>query len=161
DSSKNAVKNISVTVSANTTYTLLSVNDQGCDGTVSGTVSISVDPLPTVTLTVPQTTICSNAAAITLTGSPSTGGTGVYSVDGVNMAGNSFDPAVYALGARSVKYTFTDGNGCTSSDTKTITIVTKPAVTVNFTPSNICTNASPVTLSGTPAGGTFSGTGVS
>ncbi|MCZ8284595.1 MAG: zinc-dependent metalloprotease, partial [Bacteroidia bacterium] len=61
-------------------------------------------------------------------------------------------------------YTVTgDLSGCSSQGSKTATVTVNPLPTVNMAlaANNVCVNVSTVGLTGTPAGGTFSGTGVS
>jgi hypothetical protein len=56
---------------------------------------------------------------------------------------------------------YTDANGCSANDARTANVHALPVVTA--APINsLCTTSSPITLSGgSPAGGTYSGTGVS
>ncbi len=51
--------------------------------------------------------------------------------------------------------------GCTSTNIDTVTVYPSPTINFTIAPSTICSDAAPITLSATPAGGTFSGTGVS
>jgi hypothetical protein len=64
------------------------------------------------------------------------------------------------VGDHVVTYTLTGGNGCSASDSKTLTVKAKPNPTLDgFSP--VCVNASPFTLTGgSPAGGTYSVDGV-
>ena len=55
---------------------------------------------------------------------------------------------------------YTDGNSCTNSATASITVNNLPVVNAGSY-SSVCVNASNVSLVGTPAGGAFSGIGVS
>jgi hypothetical protein len=133
------------------TYSFTDVN--GCTSTA--TQSITVQPLPTVSLTA-FTPVCVNASAFTLTGGTPAGGT--YS--GTGVSGGSFNPAVAGVGSHVITYSFTDANGCTNSATQSITV--NPLPTVTFTPTTpLCLDGASVTLSASPAGGVFSGTGVS
>jgi Zn-dependent metalloprotease len=53
-------------------------------------------------------------------------------------------------------------DGCESGSTAVVaTVNTKPVVTFNYAGPKLCTNGVPITLSANPAGGVFSGTGVS
>ena len=134
----------------NSTYTLTVTNvvDGGC--TDVDDVVVTVNPLPTVNAgTYPVS--CSDAADITLVGTPVGG---VFSGNGVS--GTAFDPSV---GTQTVTYDYTDGNGCSNSATSTITIVDPSSVSAG-TYSPVCIDAPDVVLAGNPAGGTFSGTGV-
>lgn len=120
----------------------------GCSG--SGTTTITVNPLPVVDAGV-YAAVCSNGSDVALVGTPS-GGT--YS--GTGVTGTSFDPA---SGTQTVTYTYTNANGCTNADVATITVNAVPVVSAGNYPA-VCADASPVSLAGTPVGGTFSGTGV-
>ncbi len=133
------------------TYTYTDGN--GCMNSVAK--DITVNPLPTVTLT-DFTPVCVDASPITLDGGSPAGG--IYSGPGVT--GNTFDPAAAGVGTHTITYTFTDGNGCVSSAAKDITVNQLPTVTLaDFTP--VCVDASLITLDGgSPAGGIYSGPGV-
>jgi hypothetical protein len=101
-----------------------------------------------------QGPFCSDAASITLTASPS-GGT--FSGDGVS--GTTFSPSVAGPGTHTITYTYTQ-SGCAKTATTDIVVNAKPTVTAgSYGP--YCSDAGAVTLGGTPAGGTWSGTGVS
>jgi hypothetical protein len=142
---------IPVTVSG--TYTVTTVSENGCSasGTGSAAVTFSNGPTPTIS---PVNSLCSNAGAITLVASPS-GGT----FTGTGVTGTQFNPATATVGSNVVNYSVTDGSGCTGSTS--VSIVVTAAPNVSITPVNdICNNATVVTLAATPAGGTFSGTGV-
>ena len=60
-----------------------------------------------------------------------------------------------------INYNYTDPNGCSAASSTTITVVADPTVTfANISTS--CVGSAPVTLStGSPAGGVYSGPGVS
>ncbi len=55
----------------------------------------------------------------------------------------------------------TDSNGCTTSDSINVTVNQNPTVSATATSTFVCTDDADVILSGTPAGGAFSGPGVS
>lgn len=82
----------------------------------SGTVNVTVNPLPTVTANMaPYLNIQSNQ--VPLIGNPS-GGT----FSGTGVSGAYFYPATAGLGIKKVTYSYTDGNGC-SNLTNTSTLV--------------------------------------
>ncbi|TND08983.1 MAG: hypothetical protein FD123_1837 [Bacteroidetes bacterium] len=54
----------------------------------------------------------------------------------------------------------TSADGCTDSDTVNVTINTPPTVSASAASTTVCQDDANVTLTGTPAGGTFSGPGV-
>lgn len=123
----------------------------GC--TNSCTTSITVHPLPVVACG-SYGPICINGASINLVGNP-VGGTW----SGPGVAGSAFDPASAGAGDHTVTYAYTDGNGCQNTCTTTIHVDPLPVVVCDaFGP--FCVNASPIVLTATPAGGTWSGTGV-
>lgn len=133
------------------TYTLSS---GGCTG--SAAQSIAVNALPNVTLA-PFSNTCQNAAALTLSGGSPAGGT----FSGPGVTGNQFDPVVAGLGTHTITYGYTDGNNCSASATETITVNALPNPTFGAI-ANTCVNGTPITLTtGSPAGGTYSGPGVS
>ena len=111
-------------------FTVEITDSDGCAATSSTTVS--VDPLPTVTLG-SFSDICSNASAFPLTGGSPSGGT--YSGPGVS--GNEFDPAAANVGSNTITYTYTDGNGCSNSATQTITVLQSPDPSIWDYTSNI------------------------
>ena len=132
------------------TYTVTNVTDQLCSNVGTGSATVSVNPLPTITFA--DATACTGAP-YTLVAAPAGG-----NFSGTGVTGNQFDPAA---GTQTVTYTYTNGNGCTNSANAVITVNTTP--TVSWTaPSSACIYNPTFTLQGgTPAGGTYSGTGVS
>ncbi len=123
--------------------------------TVYDTVSITVDALPTVTLSAIND-VCLNAGLVTLTQGLPIGGT----YFGVGVASGSFDPVATGIGTQQIGYAFTNSNGC--SDTAYTTVNVVNGVTVSTTPvTGICELETPFTLTmGSPAGGVYSGVGV-
>ncbi|MBK7388835.1 MAG: T9SS type A sorting domain-containing protein [Bacteroidetes bacterium] len=119
-----------------TTYTYTYTNGNGCTNT-SAPATITVNPLPTVTAG--NVTGCTGTP-VSLSGSP---------------AGGTFSVAnPYSGPSTNYTYTYTNGNGCTNTSTPaTITVNPLPTVTAG----NVSGCAgTPVSLSGSPAGGTFS-----
>lgn len=80
-------------------------------------------------------TTCNTAAPIAMTGTP-VGGT--YS--GTGVSGNAFDPDGLVPGKYDVTYTATDGIGCVTSETETITILSSP----NPVSELVCEGSTPV-----------------
>jgi hypothetical protein len=146
--------NPSIPGAGSTTITYTYTDGNGCTNSTTG--SITVNPLPVVSLG-NQTAVCVSAPSFTLTGGLPPGGT--YSGPGVD-ASNVFDPGTAGVGTHTLTYTYKDGNNCTNSNTNTITVNALPPVTLpNF--SAYCVSASPIALSGgLPVGGTYSGPGV-
>lgn len=144
---------VSAAPTSTTIYTVTASNGSGC--TASQTLTITVNQLPTVTLSSPAT-VCDNSAPVTLTtGSPS-GGT--YS--GTGVSAGAFNPATAGIGTTTLTYSYTNVNNCTASATAPISVIAGPAVT-HAALNPICQGASLFTLTGgSPAGGVYSGTGV-
>jgi gliding motility-associated-like protein len=127
----------------------------GCTNT--GTVIMTVNALPVVTITSSSAPICVNASARALTATP-VGGT----FSGTGVSGSSFNPAAAGVGTHVITYSYTDaGTGCSNTATQTIIVQDIPTVTITSSNAPLCVSAGCRTLSGSPAGGTFSGTGVS
>src|SRR5690606_37531319 len=131
------------------TYNYTDAN--GC--AASATTTITVTALPVVGAG-PYAPVCLDAAALTLAGNPA-GGT----FSGPGVTGNSFDPATAGEGTHTITYNYTDANGCSASATTTITVNPLPVLDAGTYPP-VCVDAAAVTLVGSPAGGTFSGPGV-
>jgi hypothetical protein len=144
----------SITVSpiVNTTYTLTGTDANGCQG--QGQVSIVVNALPVVTTNADFAICLGSNASFTALGAAS------YSWD--NNAGTGSNVSVSPSVTTSYTVTGTDLNGCLGTDVITVTV--NPLPIVSITPSvldTLCSDGSdPITLTGTPSGGTFSGPGV-
>ncbi|MNJ84183.1 putative Ig domain protein [compost metagenome] len=118
----------------------------------SSNYTITVNTAPTVTQSAFAST-CDNIATVALTGGSPAGGT--YS--GTGVTGTDFDPSA---GTQTLTYTYTDANNCTSNATATITVNTAPTASQSAIAA-VCADAGTVALTGgSPAGGTYSGTGV-
>src|SRR5690606_12047030 len=139
------------------TYTVL-----GC--TYTTTRDIVVNPLPVVSID-PQASLCLNGASVNLVGNPVGG-----SFSGPGMTGSSFNPAVAGVGTHTITYTYTDGNGCTNSNTRDITVTPLNTIAagqdrttcINSAITNITlptTGATGATFTGLPVGVTGSWVG--
>lgn len=133
------------------TYTY--TNGNGCYGTANATVTVTA--APAVTFAAPAA-VCENAPAIPLSGGSPMGG--IYG--GTGVSGGTFTPATAGPGSHIITYSVTDGNGCSGSSSDTMVVHALPQVSLTA-PANTCAKDAPIQLGGTPAGGTFSGAGVS
>jgi len=132
------------------TYTFTDAN--GCVNDVDFTVT--VNPLPTVTQGA-IAAVCADNGPVTLSGGAPAGG----SYSGTGVTGTTFNPSA---GTQTITYSATDANGCTNTASTTITVNPLPTVALSLPVSTMCVYNASVTLTGgSPAGGTFSGTGVS
>ena len=138
---------------ATTSYSMVSMSDAACSGTATSSITITVVNQQTVTLN-PFSAICVTDPNETLTGGSPVGG--VYSGVGVNAG--QFDPSV---GTQTITYTVTFAPGCVGSASQVFPVSQLP--TVVFNPlGNICLTTAPFVLNtATPAGGVYSGLGVS
>jgi serine protease len=125
----------------------------GCSGQDS--VDLQVMASTPGTISGLSTSICLGGSPLTLTGTPAGG-----SFTGNGMSGVVFNPASAGMGTHQVNYVYTDISGCTGQISQIITVTTAATGTITA-PTSLCRNDVPVILSGTPGGGTFSGTGVS
>ena len=134
------------------TYTFTDIN--GCSSAAYEV--LTVHPLPQVQLA-QFPTACISGSAFLLTGGSPAGGT--YSGPGVNSVTGYFDPSS-GLGPHEITYTYTDGNGCTASDIKTLMVTSLPDVQLADLPP-VCISVPPFPMTGgTPWGGYYSGSGV-
>lgn len=147
------VSNPDAILTATETYTVTVTDERGC--TATDEVEIAVNQ-PTVTASsdAAGNTIC-DGESVTLTAS---GDAVSYTWNNGVTNGTAFEPATTA----SYVVTGTDANNCTNTDTITITVNPAPNTALALTTTEFCENHGVQTLSGgTPAGGTYSGTGVS
>ncbi|MBK5286432.1 MAG: T9SS type A sorting domain-containing protein, partial [Bacteroidia bacterium] len=91
-----------------TVYTVVATDSLSC--TASATVTANVLPLPVVTLSAQQDTVCINSTINILFGTPS-GGT----YFGAGVGGNNFNASIAGPGVHSVNYRYTGSNGCTDT----------------------------------------------
>ncbi|MCC6462971.1 MAG: hypothetical protein IT260_21055 [Saprospiraceae bacterium] len=98
------------------TYTVTVLTDYGCSNT--GTVTITVNPLPTATCP-SYPPVCINAPAFALAGGSPAGG----SYSGPGVSSGMFDASAAGPGMHSITYTYLDGNGCVGTCTFTITVL--------------------------------------
>ncbi len=89
----------------------------GCNGDpVSHTVNVL--QLPPVQLA-SFSPVCLNTPPFALSGGTPVGG--IYTLSGVPIT--TFDPSVVGIGSHSILYTYTNANGCTSSDNKNMALL--------------------------------------
>ena len=138
------------------TITYSYTDGNGCSN--NATDVITVHALPTVSLTLATDEDCVTSTSLTLSGGSPVGG----SYSGAGVTGTNFDASTAGIGSHTITYTFTDSNGCTNSATDIITVHSLPSVSLTLSTDQECITSSSFTLSGgSPAGGTFSGPGVS
>ncbi|WP_022821989.1 gliding motility-associated C-terminal domain-containing protein [Hymenobacter norwichensis] len=132
------------------TYTVTGVGQ--CGGV--STLQLTVVPSPTAAFSVPQTSFClasTTLPGIALTATP-VGGT----FTGPGVVGATFNPNLAGPGTHTLLYSVNAG-GCQLQATQTV-IVIRASVAPSFT---TCSNSTATPLVGTPAGGVWTGPGVS
>jgi PKD repeat protein len=140
---------INPTPAATTVYTVTGTTG-GCNNVRTATVTVA--PAPTVAVN--SATICAGSSA-NLTAS----GASTYSWNtGATTTSISVSPTV------TTTYSVTGANGtCTNAKTSTVTVNALPSVSLSASSGTACTSATggvTVALTGSPAGGVYSGTGV-
>jgi hypothetical protein len=117
---------------------------------------ITVNDLPVVSCP-DNLTLCMGFGILPLAGATPEGG--IYSGQGV--INGIFFKSIAGVGVHEIFYTYTDASGCVNDCSFNITVNALPDVSCpqNF---SLCIDADPFTLTGaTPAGGVYSGAGVS
>ncbi|MCX2738927.1 T9SS type A sorting domain-containing protein [Pontibacter anaerobius] len=145
------------------TYTVVVTNQQGCEATAD--VEVTIAPLPTANAGADQS-LCSQGAStsFSVTGTPSAGAAGTWSVisgTATIVSPTSLTTQVNVSSANAtLRFTAETPAGCQASDDVVLTV--DPLPTVTLAPlSAICESDAPITLTGgLPAGGTYSGPGV-
>ena len=133
---------------------MLAISPNGCDN-IRDTIEIEVDIPPTATITTTFSgPYCSGDPVVALTGFPTDG---EFTISGGGLSSpqaiTEFDPSLYAAGTYDITLTATNGCG---SDTDVEPVVINPGGTATIDQTGpFCDTDADVTLSGTPAGGTF------
>jgi hypothetical protein len=136
------------------TYTLVVTDSKGCQAFDS--VVVVVNPPTEASITGLDAQYCVNSPNVVMTGIPA-GGT----FSGPGVTGNVFQPSFIGVGYWCIKYTYTNpSTGCTDDTTICVTVSPLPNVSVTGYNASYCVYDAPATLTGTPAGGIFSGPGM-
>lgn len=141
---------VSVNPSSNTVYTVTGTSSASCVNTATTAVTVTSAPA----ISVNSTSVCAGQAAV-LTAS----GVDTYTWStGSNSAGLSVSPTSTTI------YTVSGNlSGCSvvASQMATVTVNALPVVSLSAPAANLCAGSGNQVLTGTPAGGVYSGTGVS
>ena len=131
-------------------YLVVVTDSNGCIGTAQpytiGTLSVSVQA---------DTSVCLNSGLVSFTGSP---GGGTFS--GPGISNNVFDPAAAGAGSHTIVYLYEEHPGCSATDSMVVSVLTPSPVSITGLPSEYCLDDPSFTLTGNPAGGNFSGPGM-
>lgn len=120
-------------------YTVIGTATNGCTDTTS--ITIQVDPVPTVQINASHTTIC-QGDSITLSGQ----GAITYTWNNAVVDGQTFAPNA----SNTYVVTGTDGNGCSNTDQVMVVVNTLPLVVANASETILC-QGEMLTLTGTGA----------
>ncbi|HOJ24653.1 MAG TPA: gliding motility-associated C-terminal domain-containing protein [Bacteroidales bacterium] len=142
--------NVTVTPTTNTTYTVTGTNIYNCSNTAS--VSVVVNPIPTVNITASSTTICQGDQTIlTATGADS------YSW----YHGLGTNNIITVSPSSTTTYTVVGTNTAGCSATASIAITVNPNADATINPIDpLCDNQEQITLTAHTSGGLWSGTGI-
>ncbi len=133
--------------------TYMYANPQGCQA--SSSLMVRVKAAQAASFTGLDSSYCLNAPAGTLTGRPAGG-----AFSGAGMSGNVFRPADAGTGNHLITYRFTTAEGCASENSQPVNVQAIPQVSFQLNDSIKCITEPPLVLQATPAGGAFSGAGV-
>ena len=120
--------NITVSPSSTTIYYVMGMNSNGCSG--SDTITITVNEAPNLNITADKTEICSGDAANLIA-------TGASQYEW--SSGESNDNLIVSPSSTTIYYvTGVDSNGCSGSDTITITVNEAPNINITANKTEIC-----------------------
>lgn len=143
--------NGSITVSSTGTYSVTYTDMNGC--TSSASTSVTVNPLPAAPVISANgpTTFC-QGGSVNLSSSYASGN---------NWNTGSTNGSITVTTSGTYTVTYTDGNGCSASASQAVTVNNNPTVTLSSFPIYCESDAAFTLNGGSPAGGSYSGTGVS
>ncbi|MEW5846491.1 MAG: hypothetical protein AB1777_09555, partial [Bacteroidota bacterium] len=156
---KGVIDGVEFYPSATDTYTVIGTDANGCQNSAQITVTVNPVPVAVISTTDPLEYCADQAVNTLFTASPSDGSFYQWIKDGQNISGahnNSYpatQPGFYSF--------MVIKNGCFGiSDEVEVVVHPLPTVTLaDFSP--VCVDAAPFTLDGgSPAGGVYSGNGV-
>lgn len=150
-----SVQNPVIPATISNTYTVTITDANGC--TSSASISLTVLPLPVVNAGADITICAGSPTTLCATATSSNGAISIYTWNG-----GPANPCYTVAPASQTVYSVTaaDAAGCQKSDAVTVFVNPLPVVNAGADQS-ICISQGPVQLTGSPAGGTWSGSGVS
>ncbi len=140
--------------SAGSMYLKVEASNAIC-GSIEDSMLLTISQPPVVSFTGLAANYCANEASSSLVGTPAGG---VFS--GTGISGSVFNPYTAALGANIIKYVYVNG-ACSDSSLQTATVKAVPVASFSGLAASYCNNDVVATLTGSPAGGVFSGSGIS
>ncbi len=149
-----------IDTAGNTSGTLSVTANNPCGASLTQTLSVIVNPLPIILIAGNPTTCEGNNYCMVASGASTYNWSGPCAFSSTNdtVCINS----TIACGSGPFSVTGTDINSCVNSATFSVTVNPLPGVNYMQSPMYACINWAPFSLStGTPSGGTYTGTGVS
>lgn len=131
-----------------TTYSVVGT-ENGCTDTAQTTITVNNFAIVSAG---PDTIICNNISAVQLVGSPANG---TWSGNSNITTTGVFNPQAAGNGTYTLYYTY-GSNNCIRTDSVLVSVA-NPPVAFAGNDTTICQSGSGLTLVGTPAGGTWSG----
>ena len=126
------------------------VTANGCSST-SSTINVVVKQTPTATITASGATTFCQGGFVTLKASG--GDTYQWNTGATTASINAMQSSTYSV--------IVTSNGCSATASQLVTVNPNPSVSLAQPENFININANPLTLYGSPSGGTYSGSGVS
>ncbi len=136
--------------------TIKVVETNWCGEKDSSSLIVDIYNLPVVSFSGLASDYCIDDASVALTGNPVGG-----SFSGLGISVDQFDPGAAGVGMPDITYTYTDIVGCTNDDVQSTTVHELPVLSISGLDTLYDITDPVVLLVGNPAGGTFSGPGVS
>jgi hypothetical protein len=140
----------SITITTSGTYTVYATDINGCTGTSAATIVI-VNPLPVPVITVGGGTFFCQGDSVSLTAD---------TVSAYSWSTGSTSQSIWVNSTGNYSVTVTDSNGCSASVSEIMTMDSLPVVSFTGLPDTVCDYSGDFTLTGSPAGGGFFGTGM-
>ena len=107
------------------TYTVIATRTStNCTAGMTGSVAVTINPLPVVTLVLGDDEATVTETSVLLTGGAPPGG----SYSGPGVSGNTINPFLAGIGMHTITYTYTDNNGCSNSATDIFTVMPEPGI---------------------------------
>jgi Metallo-peptidase family M12B Reprolysin-like/PKD-like domain/Secretion system C-terminal sorting domain len=138
-----------INVSTAGTFTVTVTSPQTCNSSATVTTTILASPTPVITGNIP---FCAGGSATLNAGA----GYAAYL-----WSTGAVTPTINVSTAGTFTVTVTNANACTGTTSATTTVNPLPTVSFTGLATNYAAGAASVTLTGSPAGGTFSGPGIS
>ncbi|MFN5213341.1 MAG: PKD domain-containing protein, partial [Bacteroidota bacterium] len=145
---------VSVNASANTIWTVIGTDSNGCTASSTTQVDVLTNPLVSATsgkICLGGSASLTAAGAATYSWSPSTG---LTASTGSGVTASPLSSQTYTIVG-------TSAEGCTAVAYSVLTVDPIPAVSFSGINTDYCLSSNAVALNGQPSGGTFSGPGIS